>query len=120
MQDITILDNGRMFTISDIQKICGASPAIIRGIAERANIESFISKDRRNTVVFTLKSTKQIIAIYRNYSRVDEIARRNRSRVEPKTIEQLRAEHPLVKDDRFFKLSYFPDVIPNCFKECEL
>ena len=27
--------------------------------------------------------------------------------------------HPLVKDKRFLKLSFFPDVIPECFKECE-
>ena len=108
-----------MFTISDIQKISGASPNVIRGIAERANIESFIKKDGRGTVVFDFHSMKQIVAIYRNHSRVDEIVAKNQPKVE-KTIEQLRAEHPLVKDDRFFKLSFFPDVVPNCFKECEL
>ena len=32
-----------------------------------------------------------------------------------KTIEELRKEHPLVTDDRFFKLSYFPDPIPVGF-----
>ena len=109
----------RMFTISDIQRISGASPNIIRGIAERANIESFIKKDGRGTVVFDFHSMKQIVSIYKNHSRVDEIVAKNQPKVE-KTIEQLRAEHPLVKDDRFFKLSFFPDVVPNCFKECEL
>ena len=29
------------------------------------------------------------------------------------------AEHPLVTDPRFLKLSYFPDVVPACFEECE-
>jgi hypothetical protein len=28
-------------------------------------------------------------------------------------------KHPLVKDKRFLSLSYFPNVIPDCFKECE-
>ena len=28
-------------------------------------------------------------------------------------------KHPLVKDKRFLSLSYFPNVIPECFKECE-
>ena len=58
MENYNIADSmkeGRMFTISDIQKISGASPNIIREIAERANIESFISKDRRNTIVLTFK-----------------------------------------------------------------
>ena len=27
--------------------------------------------------------------------------------------------HPLVKDKSFLKLSFFPDVVPECFKECE-
>lgn len=108
----------RMFTVSDIQRICGASPNIIRGIAERAGVESFVKKDGRGTVVFDFHSMKQIVAIYKNHSRIDEIVAKNQPKVE-KTIEQLRAEHPLVKDDRFFKLSFFPDVVPNCFKECE-
>lgn len=114
------MGEGRVFTISDIQQICGASPNIIRGIAERANIESFISKDRRNTVVFTFQSMKQIVEIYRHFSSVEEIASRNKRKGESKTIEELRAEHPLVKDDRFFKLSFFPDTVPVCFKECEV
>lgn len=29
------------------------------------------------------------------------------------------AEHPLVTDPRFLKLSYFPDVTPACFSEGE-
>lgn len=119
MQDIysytQIPNESKMFTVSDIQRICGASPSIIRGIAERAGVESFVKKDGRGTVVFDFRSMKQIVAIYKNYSRVDEIIAKNQSKVE-KTIEQLRAEHPLVKDDRFFKLSYFPDVTPKCFE----
>lgn len=109
----------RMFTVSDIQRICGASPNVIRGIAERANIESFVSAERRNKIVFDFQSMKQIVEIYRHISTSDDIASRNKNKTEPKTIEELRAEHPLVKDDRFFKLSFFPDVVPNCFKECE-
>ena len=34
-------------------------------------------------------------------------------------IEELRKLHPLVKDDRFFKTSYFPDVTPKCFEDIE-
>lgn len=30
--------------------------------------------------------------------------------IDGKTIEQLRKEHPLVHDDRFFNISFFPDV----------
>lgn len=109
----------RMFTISDIQKICGASPNIIRGIAERAGIESSVKKNR-NIIVFDFCSMKQIVAIYKNVSNIDEIVAKNKRKAETKSIEQLRAEHPLVKDDRYFKLSFFPDTVPVCFKECEV
>ena len=34
-------------------------------------------------------------------------------------LEAAQAEHPLVTDPRCLKLSYWPDVIPDCFKECE-
>jgi hypothetical protein len=29
------------------------------------------------------------------------------------------ADHPLVFDKRCLKLAFWPDVIPDCFKECE-
>lgn len=34
-------------------------------------------------------------------------------------LEAAQAEHPLVTDPRFLKLSFFPDVIPVCFQEAE-
>jgi hypothetical protein len=35
------------------------------------------------------------------------------------TLEEMKALHPLVKDERYFKTSYFPDTVPECFKENE-
>ena len=34
-------------------------------------------------------------------------------------IEAERKAHPLVKDDRFFEVGFFPDVEPECFKDME-
>lgn len=34
-------------------------------------------------------------------------------------LEAAQAEHPLVTDPRFLKLSYFPNIIPACFEEAE-
>ena len=108
----------RTFTVTDIQRITGSSPSVIRSIAERAGIEGFVNKDRHNVVVYDFKSMKQIVAIYRNYMRIDDVVKINKRRAsEPKTIEQLRKEHPLVKDDKFFKLTYFPDIVPKCFAD---
>lgn len=35
------------------------------------------------------------------------------------SIEEMKKLHPLVKNERFFVLSYFPETKPNCFDEIE-
>lgn len=35
------------------------------------------------------------------------------------TLQELKKLHPLVTDEKFFKLEFFPDVMPECFKEME-
>ena len=107
----------KTFTVTDIQMITGASPDTIRSIAEQCNIESKVNK-QRHTLVYDYTSMKQIVAVYQKLAGVTEIKKLNTVK-ETKSIEQLRAEHPLVTDDNFFKLSYFPDVVPKCFSECE-
>lgn len=109
-------EEDRMFTVTDICKMVGASPCVIRSLAENAGIESFLSKERKNVIVFNFKGMKQIVALYKNVIGIDEVKKNNKVQ-EPKTIEELRTEHPLVKDDRFFKLSFFPDIVPKCFTE---
>ncbi len=34
-------------------------------------------------------------------------------------LEAAKEEHPLVTDERFLKLSYFPDIVPACFAEVD-
>ena len=34
-------------------------------------------------------------------------------------VEALKAEHPLVTDERCLKLSYWPETIPACLEEAE-
>jgi hypothetical protein len=45
-----------------------------------------------------------------------EKAKRENGRAE---LEAAQAEHPLVTDPRFLKLSYFPETTPACFSEVE-
>lgn len=107
-------EESRMFTTTDICRITGASAGIIRSIAEKAGIETYVSKVRQGIILYDFNSVRQIVKLYRNQITLKDI---RKSRAEPKTIEELRAEHPLVKDDRFFKLSYFPNVVPKCFDD---
>ena len=79
------------------------------------------------------KQSKAIMLDYDAYRLVKDIheekEQRRKEAAERAVIKRQKAEeengaddasaHPLVKDKRFLKLSFFPDVIPECFKECE-
>ena len=79
------------------------------------------------------KQSKAIMLDYDAYRLVKDIheekEQRRKEAAERAVIRKQKAEeengaddesaHPLVKDKRFLKLSFFPDVIPECFKECE-
>ena len=54
----------------------------------------------------------------------EELERRQKNKQKKKEIQlaeigEQQAEHPLVTDPRFLKLSYFPDVTPACFEEAQ-
>ena len=79
------------------------------------------------------RQSKAIMLDYDAYRLVKDIheekEQRRKEAAERAVIRKQKAEeengaddesaHPLVKDKRFLKLSFFPDVIPDCFKECE-
>lgn len=79
------------------------------------------------------KQSKAIMLDYDAYRLVknihEEKEQRRKEAAERAVIKRQKAEeensaddaeaHPLVKDKRFLKLSFFPDVVPECFKECE-
>lgn len=79
------------------------------------------------------RQSKAIMLNYDAYRLVKDIheekEKRRQEAAERAVIKRQKAEeengaddadaHPLVKDKRFLKLSFFPDVIPDCFKEVE-
>lgn len=102
----------RLFTTIEVAKIAHVEPASVYNICKRECIAYKIKYiNCRKTALYDFRTMKRIV----------EICKKNKGQkvIENKpaeTIEQLRKEHPLVTDDKFFKLSYFPDVVPNCFK----
>ena len=74
-------------------------------------------KDRRGRNVFVFSHD----ALVRCRLELERREREEKEKREIKTaeLEAAQAEHPLVTDPRFLKLSYFPDVVPACFEECE-
>lgn len=117
--DFNVCTNGRFFTTEEIALASGYSKEGVRGI---------LSKFRIKCQIRPTENSREAVWDYTAYKTVmdwkkekDEIRMRRQTEKpvmeEEKTLEQLKAEHPLVKDDRFFKTSYFPNVIPKCFEE---
>lgn len=115
------MDDKKKYNADELAEMFNVSVSGIRSrvshIKDKSTLTKEIVLDARNAphpqYVFTLKEAKLYDIIPK---------KRERKAVKPKApenIEEMRAAHPLVKDDRFFKLSYFPDVVPNCFKESD-
>ena len=51
----------------------------------------------------------------------EELAKRENQKNEKKKTDRdaEQAEHPLVTDPRFLRVTYFPNVIPACFEEAD-
>lgn len=82
--------------------------------------------------IIKTKRSRQIILDYDAYRRVkdlfeekirkrEEAAKRAeiRKQIAEKETTEAAELHPLVTNKDFLKLSVWPDVVPDCFKECE-
>lgn len=110
----------RMYTTTEIVKLLGKKHnSEVRKMCIRNHIAWEMSKDEY-TAIYPYESVIKLIDLTRK-NKEKAAAREERKVIvqqdAKKTLEELRAEHPLVIDDRFFKTSYFPEVIPECFKE---
>lgn len=115
------MDEEKKYSADELSEIFDVSVSGIRSRVSHINDKSTLTKkivlDARNAphpqYVFTLKEAKFYDIIPK---------KRERKVIKPKApenIEEMRINHPLIKDDRFFKLSYFPEIIPACFVEDE-
>jgi hypothetical protein len=110
----------RTFTTEDIAYLTGYSKEGVRGILHDKGFKPEI----RPT-----KISRQAVWSYEAYRCVAEwgkehLEAREKKAAEKKTeveqsLEQLKAEHPLIQDERCFKLSWWPDTVPDCYKEFE-
>ena len=107
----------------DLQKLSGKTVAII-GYGSQGHAHALNLKDSGVDVIVGLyegskswaKAEKQGLKVMTSA----EAAKNAELKKQKHEEETDGAEkHPLVKDKRFLSLSYFPNVIPDCFKECE-
>ena len=108
-------ENERKFLASDMANALEVTLPTFYSLMKSLDLERRIQRDKRgrNVSYFTHDALKRC---------EEELKRRESEKTAtPKKQETTAdaAEHPLVKDPRFLKLSYFPDVTPACFEECE-
>ena len=107
-------ENERLFLASDMAAALGITAPCFYSLMKSLDLERRIQRDKRgrNVSYFTHDALKRCEEELKR--RETEKTKREIVRVE---LEAAQAEHPLVTDARFLKLSYFPDVVPVCFAE---
>lgn len=111
----------KTYTVADLSAISGLTVMGVFARARRLGIKPYgYEKEKTskgNSIKISLFSYVQVVQMGFFGEKKAE------SKVEVKplkfNLEELKKLHPLVKDMRFFKTSYFPDIIPDCYKETE-
>ena len=114
-------DVQKLYTTTEIARLLNCPESQVRNIAAYYNIgfDKQINYKGARAHLYSYDSVRRIKERYEarlNKRKQKEIT----ARLE-RTPQELAAlqDHSLVKDKRCLNLDYWPDVVPECFKECE-
>lgn len=113
--------NGRTFTTSEIALASGYSKEGVRGLLNKLRIKCKIRPTQTSReAVWDYTAYKAVM----DWKKEKDEIRKSKEIKQPikeevQTLEELKKAHPLVRDVRFFRLSYFPETTPECFKELD-
>ena len=110
-------ENERKFLASDMANALEVTLPTFYSLMKKLDLDSSLVKDARGRKVLVF--THDALARCREELERSENAEKAKRETGRAELEAAQAEHPLVTDPRCLKLSYWPDVIPDCFKECE-
>lgn len=115
------MDKERKFTTKEVSAILGCSQHLVLTAGNKLGIgnERLYLNHSLNRM-WTEQDIEKIKELVRQrkeanagwYRRIN-INKEQKQKEKEMQLEQLRKEHPLVKDDRCFILSWFPNVVPN-------
>ena len=108
----------RRYTTKEIAQQSGYCEETVRNLCRHLGFTSEIESKNSRQPTWSYIAYKAVM----NWKKKQDEKRASFAPVkkeEQLSIEELRKLHPLVKDDRFFKTSFFPDVTPKCFEELE-
>ena len=110
-------ENERKFLASDMANALEITLPTFYSLMKKLDLDNIKKPDGRghNVMYFT----HDALARCREELERRENADRAKREIGRAELEAAQAEHPLVTDPRFLKLSYFPDVTPACFSEVD-
>lgn len=114
-------DKNRTFTTKEIAQAFGTSIQTVRNFAHYRGLQPVVVKkqDSGKVSVWNYDFYKMFSAFWK--SRLLRIHAKEIKEKEQVTnnLEELKKQHPLVVDFRCFKLSWWPEVIPECFLDID-
>lgn len=105
----------RVYTTTEIAMYLNVSEYAIRNIANYYKIDKVISPTKNSRAAFYSYEAVRLIKAHIDAKKNKEKQKQIKVQVSELSLEELRKLHPLVKDDRFFNTSFFPDVTLECF-----
>lgn len=107
------------YTASQVAEMAGCSTSWVSAIACKNNIDRIVRPNHITKVAYYSKeSAEKIIELVSSRkARIEKAEEKKEEASAPKEVVVAAELHPLITDMRFLKQSYFPDVIPECFKD---
>lgn len=107
----------RKFLASDMANALDITLPTFYALQRKLDLDCQYVKDKRGrkVLVFNYDALKRCVT---ELERREAVEKRKNETIRAE-LDAAQAEHPLVTDPRFLKLSYFPNVTPVCFEEAE-
>ena len=107
-------DVQKVYTTKEVAQLLDVTEAVVRGIVKQHDLDFSVCSTKNSRAAFYSYDTVRQIKAYHDAIvqkqekyRLDKIKAMQDQSI---SNEEMKALHPLVTDERFFKLSYFPDV----------
>ncbi len=110
-------DAPREFLVSDIANALEITVPCAYSLITKLNLDYIKRPDGRGHNVMYFNH--DAIGLCREELERREAKKRATGAIVRKETEAAQAEHPLVTDPNFLKLSYFPETTPACFSEVD-
>ena len=107
-------------TASQVAEMAGCDKSWVSAIACRYKIERIVKPNHMSRVAYYPKeSAEKILEIMSEKRAALERRKKDSKTTAPQESIDEEAQHPLVTDKRCLKLSWWPDITPNCFEDLD-